>query len=66
MLKQNYQPGQDYSLSYFADPSKSYVMEPQDGEINYSKAFKKPTEFYDEVLNADINQTKVRKNKEQK
>lgn len=40
-------------------------MEPKDGEINYSKAFKKSEEFYDEVLNADINQTKVRKNKEQ-
>lgn len=65
MLKQNFRQSQDYSLQYFTDPKKSYVMEPHGGEINYKNAMKNPEKFYDQVLSQDIQQTKVRKNKEQ-
>ena len=65
MLKKNFQSSQDYSLQYFTDPKKSYVMEPKEGEINYDNALKNPNKFYDKVLSQDIQQTKVRKNKEQ-
>lgn len=40
-------------------------MEPKGGEINYKNAMKNPDKFYDQVLSQDIQQTKVRKNKEQ-
>lgn len=40
-------------------------MEPKGGEINYKNAMKNPDKFYDRVLSQDIQQTKVRKNKEQ-
>jgi hypothetical protein len=31
----------DYSLKYTTSPKKSYVMEPKDGKIDYSKINKK-------------------------
>ena len=38
---------QDYALTYTTGPSKSYVIEPHGGEINYKLADKNPLKFYD-------------------
>jgi hypothetical protein len=40
-----------YSLTYVASPKKTYVIQPQGGEINYDMAFKNPLKFYDNVMN---------------
>lgn len=37
----------DYSLTYCTSPGKSYVIEPQGGELNYNLAQKNPLKFYD-------------------
>ena len=39
-----------YSQTYCIAPGKSYVIEPQGGELDYTLAEKSPTKFYTQVL----------------
>lgn len=50
----------DYSQTYCISPGKSYVIEPQGGELNYDIANKKPKEFYDQVLHQDMKKFTVK------
>jgi len=36
----------EYSLTY-TGPSKSYIIEPHEGKLNYDLAKKNPLKFYD-------------------
>ena len=38
-----------YTLRYVASPVKSYVVNPKEGEIDYSDAYKNFNKFYDRV-----------------
>jgi len=49
----------EYSQTYCISPGKSYVIEPQGGELPYEMAEKSPTKFYSRVLNQDIKKCKV-------
>lgn len=37
---------QPYSIKYVASPDKTYLVNPKDGEIDYSKATKNYEKFY--------------------
>lgn len=39
-----------YDLCYTTEPGKSYVIEPEGGQLNYDLARKDPESFYDQVL----------------
>lgn len=54
VFQANYCPEKDYKLEYTTSPTKSYVIEPKDGPIDYSLATKNPLKFYDNVLNSDV------------
>ena len=41
------------------DPKKTYLIQPKEGEINYTNALKNPTKFYDRVMNQDVMEHKV-------
>ena len=45
---------QPYSIKYVASPGKTYLVNPTDGEIDYSKAAKNYDKFYEEVANQKI------------
>ena len=49
-----------YDLCYTTEPGKSYVIEPEGGELDYSQAQKDPIGFYDQVMSQNITQTKAR------
>ena len=42
-----------------ADPHKTYVIQPKEGEINYDLAAKNPLKFYDKVMGQDVMEHKV-------
>lgn len=43
-----------YDLCYTTEPGKSYVIEPEGGELDYSQAQKDPIGFYDQVMSQNI------------
>lgn len=53
----------DYSQTYNIAPGKSYVIEPQGGELPYEIAEQSPRKFYDKVLNQDIKKCTINKTK---
>jgi hypothetical protein len=48
-----------YSQTYCIAPGKSYVIEPQGGELPYEIAEKRPSEFYKTVLEQNIKRYSV-------
>lgn len=50
----------DYSQTYCISPGKTYVIEPQGGELPYELAEKSPTKFYSQVLHQDIKKYTVK------
>lgn len=58
--------GSTYSLTYVASPKKTYVIQPQGGEINYDMAFKNPIKFYNNVMNQDIREHSAAEGKTRK
>ena len=44
----------NYSIKYVASPSKSYLVNPKEGEIDYSLAYKNYDKFYDMVSQQKI------------
>ena len=50
----------DYSQTYCISPGKTYVIEPQGGELPYEIAEKSPTKFYRQVLHQDIKKYTVK------
>ena len=50
----------EYSQTYCIAPGKSYVIEPQGGELNYDIAKKQPKKFYDQVLHQDMKKYSVK------
>lgn len=46
-----------YDLCYTTEPGKSYVIEPEGGQLDYNLARTNPESFYDQVLAQNINQT---------
>jgi hypothetical protein len=44
----------EYSQTYCISPGKTYVIEPEGGELPYELAQKSPQKFYSQVLNQDI------------
>ena len=58
-LSKNLSRTDEYSITYVTDPHKTYVIQPTDGEINYSLATKNPLKFYDKVMNQDVMEHKV-------
>jgi hypothetical protein len=58
LLKRNSVSNRDvYDLVYTTEPGKSFVIEPEGGQLNYDLAHKNPESFYDQVLRQNINQT---------
>lgn len=51
----------DYSQTYNIAPGKSYVIEPQGGELPYEIAEQSPRKFYNQVLNQDIKKCTINK-----
>ena len=51
----------DYSITYVVDPKKAYVVQPKEGEIDYSMAEKNPVKFIDKVLSQDVLEHKIAK-----
>ena len=50
-----------YSLVYTTCPEKSYVVKPDDGEINYNKVNSKNLEkFIDKVINGEVEKIKIK------
>lgn len=43
-----------YSIKYVSSPGKSYLVNPVDGEIDYSDAYKHYDRFYDRVANQKV------------
>jgi len=43
-----------YSIKYVASPAKSYLVNPKEGEIDYSDATKNFNKFYNRVANQPI------------
>lgn len=52
-----------YSLTYVHSPQKTFVIQPKEGEIDYSIAQKNPLKFFDKVLSQDLVEHKVHKAK---
>lgn len=50
----------EYSLTYCTAPGKSYVIEPQGGQIDYDLHKKNPDQFYNQVFSQQITQHKVK------
>jgi len=51
----------DYSITYVVDPTKAYVVQPKEGEIDYTMAEKSPLKFYDKVMSQDVIEHKIAK-----
>ena len=49
-----------YQLTYCSSPGKSYVIEPKGGKLKYKLVDRNPEEFYKQVFNQEITQTKVK------
>lgn len=60
-LSKNIVRTQTYGLTYVADPTSTYVIEPAGGEIDYDLARKNPLKFYDNVMKQDITEHKCAK-----
>lgn len=43
-----------YTIKYVASPKKSYLVNPKEGEIDYSDAHKNFNKFYDRVSKQEI------------
>ena len=41
----------NYSIKYMASPTKSYLVNPKEGEIDYSLAYKNYDKFFNKVAN---------------
>ena len=41
----------NYSIKYVASPTKSYLVNPKEGEIDYTLAYKNYDKFFDKVAN---------------
>lgn len=39
----------NYSIKYVASPAKSYLVNPKEGEIDYTMAYKNYDKFFDKV-----------------
>jgi hypothetical protein len=50
----------DYSQTYCIAPGKSYVIEPEGGELPYELAERSPKKFYEQVLNQEIKRYEVK------
>ena len=48
-----------YSIKYVASPTKSYLVNPKEGEIDYSQAYKNYDKFYDKFANQKIVKYKI-------
>lgn len=58
-IQNNLQRG-EYSQTYCISPGKTYVIEPQGGELPYELAESSPTKFYSQVLNQNIKKCSVK------
>ena len=43
-----------YQLTYTTSPDKSYVVKPDDGEINYEKYGNKASKLVDKIMNGGV------------
>ena len=50
---------QKYGLHYTAAPGKSYVIEPEGGELDYDLARTNPLGFYDQVMTQNVTETRA-------
>lgn len=50
----------DYSQVYSVEPGKTYVIEPQGGELPYDMVDASPSKFYSQVLNQNIKKCNVK------
>jgi hypothetical protein len=50
----NYNVTNNYSIKYVASPTKTYLVNPKEGEIDYSKARTNFKKFYNKVANQPI------------
>jgi len=65
MDKKGARYGESYKLTYCANPTKSYVVEPGK-EINYKLAETNPEKFYQKVFDQEITKHKVAEDKKKK
>ena len=63
LLKNNLQRTKDYGLTYCTTPDKTYVIEPDKGELDYDKARKDPLKFVEKVISEDIVKHKLTESK---
>ena len=50
-------------MAYVCDPKKTFVIQPKDGEIDYSLHEKKPIKFYEKILKQKVTEHKVSRQK---
>ena len=50
-----------YGLTYVVGTSKTYVVQPTEGELPYELAEKKPAQFYKKVMNQNVKEHSVAK-----
>ena len=55
-----------YSIKYVASPKKSYLVNPKEGEIDYSDAKKNFNKFFNRVSNQPIVKHRIVQDKQQK
>jgi hypothetical protein len=60
VFKDKVRANQSYQLHYTTSPEKSHLIEPIGGELNYDLARKNPMAFYNNVMNQDIVQHKIK------
>jgi hypothetical protein len=53
-LRRNSTSSAPYTIKYVASPKKSYLVNPKEGEIDYSDAHKNFNKFYDRVSKQEI------------
>jgi hypothetical protein len=51
---------QKYGLHYTSSPGKSFLIEPEGGELNYELAYRDPLGFYNQVMTQNVTQHKAK------
>jgi len=60
LMKGNINRTQRYGIHYTSSPGKSYLIEPEGGELNYNQAYTDPLGFYNRVMTQNVTQHKVK------
>ena len=66
MQLNNYTVENNYAIKYVASPKKSYLVNPKEGEIDYSDAKKNFNKFFNRVSQQPIVKHRITQNKKKR